>query len=170
MIRIVKSKTSFYFLIELLMLSSACLVIAEAKKPNVMIIFADDVGTGDVPGYWDTSKVDMPNLEAFVANGTTFTDAHSTPLCAASRYTLLSGNYEHRGTSFNGMWVPNYNFGSQFRDRQQSMAQVFRDNGYHTSMYGKWHLGGKVLGSFTLSQYLFIFLKILQSDFSIELA
>lgn len=109
-----------------------------------MIIFADDVGTGDVPGYWDNGgKVNMPNLEHLVRTGTTFTDAHSTPLCATSRYTLLSGNYQHRGTNFAGTWKINYR-GSQFRNGQQSIAQVFRDNGYHTSMFGKWHLGGQI--------------------------
>jgi hypothetical protein len=121
---------------------------ANKKKPNVMIIIADDVGSGDVPGYWDSStrKVDMPNLEALLASGTTFTDAHSTPLCATSRYVLLSGNYQHRGTkAIGGVWALNHEWGSQFRDGQQSIAQVFRDNGYHTSMYGKWHIGGKVV-------------------------
>ena len=115
-----------------------------AKKPNVVIIFADDVGTGDVPGYWNnTSLVDMPNLENLVANGVTFTDAHSTPLCATSRYVLLSGNYQHRGKQPKGLWTLNYKEGNQFRNRQRSLAHVFRDNGYNTAMYGKWHLGGK---------------------------
>ena len=111
------------------------------KKPNVIIIFADDVGTGDVPGYWNTGLVDMPNLRNLVGNGTTFTDAHSTPLCAPSRYVLLSGNYQHRGYRFGGTWTMNYEH-SQFRPGQQSIGQVFRDNGYSTTMFGKWHIGG----------------------------
>ncbi len=111
-------------------------------KPNVMIIFADDVGIGDVPGYFQENKfVHMPNLENLVRNGTTFTDAHSTPLCAPSRYVLLSGNYQHRGQSITGTWNANYDR-NQFRNRQQSIAQVFRDHGYNTAMFGKWHLGG----------------------------
>ena len=107
-------------------------VVAAAKKPNVMIIFADDVGTGDVPGYWNNaSKVNMTNLEYLVANGTTFTDAHSTPLCAPSRYVLLSGNYQHRGTVNDGKWFMSYEEqSSQFRQGQKSLANVFRDNGY----------------------------------------
>ncbi len=121
-----------------------------------MIIFADDVGTGDVPGYWENEDknndkntgnsglIDMPNLKDLVANGITFTDAHSTPLCAPSRYVLLSGNYAHRGTQATGTWSPNHTSGNQFRPGQQSIANVFRDNGYNTAMYGKWHLGGKI--------------------------
>lgn len=107
-----------------------------------MIILADDVGTGDVPGYWNTGLVSMPNLEDLVANGVTFTDAHSTPLCAPSRYVLLSGNYPHRGSDVTGTWSMNYGQGSQFKDGQQSLANVLRNYGYRTSMYGKWHLGG----------------------------
>lgn len=115
----------------------------EAPKPNILIIFADDVGTDDVPGYWDKSdNVKMPNLEKLMSQGTTFTDAHSTPLCAPSRYTLLSGNYPHRGQKDSCIWSLNYEK-SQFIPGQQSIAQVLNDNGYQTSMFGKWHLGGK---------------------------
>ncbi len=103
---------------------------------------ADDVGTGDVPGYWeDSSVVDMPNLESVIQEGTTFTDAHSTPLCAASRYVMLSGNYQYRGALLGGSWTMNYWHGNQFRDKQMSLAQIFRDNGWHTSVFGKWHIG-----------------------------
>ncbi len=110
------------------------------KKPNIMIVFADDVGTGDVPGYWDTtSLVDMPNVQALMDSGTSFTDAHSTPLCAPSRYVLLSGNYQHRGVKFGGTWNVNYE-GNQFRRQQKSIAQILGQNGYKTSMVGKWHL------------------------------
>ncbi len=121
-------------------------ILAETtvKRPNVMIIFADDVGTGDVPGYWNgTNLVDMPNLQNLVDNGLVFTDAHSTPVCAPSRYVLLSGNYQHRGTNFKGTWTLDYSEAGQFRKHQKSLANVFRDNGYNTAMYGKWHLGGK---------------------------
>ena len=114
-----------------------------AKRPNVVIIFADDVGTGDVPGYWNNSSlVKMPNLENLLDHGTTFTDAHSTPLCAPSRYVLLSGNYQHRGVRFAGSWTINYE-GNQFRNGQKSIARVLHNNGYATAMFGKWHLGGK---------------------------
>ena len=128
---------------KLLLLTVMSLVVVEAKKPNVMIVFGDDVGTGDVPGYWNTSQVDMPNLERLLTQGTSFTDAHSTPLCAPSRYVLLSGNYQHRGEQNSGTWTMNYSKGSQFRSGQKSIADVLRDAGYNTAMFGKWHIGGK---------------------------
>lgn len=136
--------------------------LVTGKKPNVVIIFADDVGTGDVPGYWNTGLVDMPNLENLIANGVTFTDAHSTPVCAPSRYVLLSGNYQHRGTNLYGTWSMNYGDGNQFLRKQQSFANVFRDNGYNTAMFGKWHLGGKipVYSNFTRDQRTHINSKV----------
>ncbi len=83
----------------LIILTATCLLLqpTAAKKPNVLIILADDVGTGEVPGPSFDPTVHMPNLENFYKSGVTFTDAHSTPLCAPSRYMLLSGNYQHRG-------------------------------------------------------------------------
>ena len=72
------------------------------KKPNILLVLADDVGTGDIPSYWDSSVVDMPNIDRLAKMGVTFKDAHSTPLCAPSRYMLLSGNYAHRGFRPNG--------------------------------------------------------------------
>jgi arylsulfatase A-like enzyme len=110
-----------------------------------MIIFADDIGTGDIPFYWNTgtSKVDMPNIQALASKGVMFTDAHSTPLCAPSRYMLLSGNYAHRGRLRGGTWniLGQHN---QFRSHEMSIAESLQNNGYHTAMFGKWHLGGKV--------------------------
>ena len=114
-----------------------------AKKPNILVIVGDDVGTGDVPGHWNTGIVNMPNLQNLVDQGTTFTDAHSTPLCGPSRYMLLSGNYQHRGVMYSGLWNLNYKT-NQFQDGQQSIANVLRDNGYDTAMFGKWHIGGKI--------------------------
>lgn len=113
----------------------------EAKKPNVMVIFADDVGTGDVPGYWNSERVNMPHLKNLVAEGVTFTDAHSSPLCAPSRYMFLSGNYQHRGVRYPSIWNLNYKY-NQFKPDQMSIAELLKNNGYDTAMFGKWHLGG----------------------------
>ena len=112
------------------------------KRPNVMVIFADDVGTGDVPGYWGSGKVNMPHLTQLLEEGTTFLDAHSSPLCSPSRYMFLSGNYQHRGERYPSIWNLNYKT-NQFRPEQQSIATVLKDNGYDTAMFGKWHLGGE---------------------------
>lgn len=107
------------------------------KKPNVLIILADDVGTGDIPSYWNSSLVAMPNISRLSQTGVTFTDAHSTPLCSPSRYMLLSGNYQHRGRNPSGTWYIKGQ-GNQFQPNQKSIAEVLRDQaGYHTGMFGK---------------------------------
>ena len=116
------------------------------KKPNILLILADDMGTGDIPFYWkdmDTSLVNMPNLQKLADQGVLFEDAHSTPLCAPSRYMLLSGNYPHRGNEHYGTWDWNKNQ-NQFRDGQKSIAHELGNAGYKTAMFGKWHLGAKI--------------------------
>jgi len=116
----------------------------EKKRPNILIILADDVGTGDLPRYWNSGLVHMPNINGLSEKGVLFTDAHGTPLCAPSRYMLLSGNYQHRGRHYNGRWNIGYQH-NQFQSHQKSIAEVLRDKaGYHTAMFGKWHLGAKV--------------------------
>ncbi len=113
-----------------------------------MIILADDVGFGDVPYYRDGDGFnpdvvpELPHLKQFISEGTAFMDVHSTPLCAPSRYVLLSGNYNHRGQRLSGVWSLNYKQ-NQFRIGQRSIAEVLRDNGYDTSMFGKYHIGGE---------------------------
>ncbi len=102
-----------------------------------MVILADDVGTGDIPVYWDSSSVHMPNIDKLAQMGVTFRDAHSSPLCAPSRYMLLSGNYQHRGRHYNGHWNLDYE-NNQFHSHQKSIAEVLRDlGGYHTAVFGK---------------------------------
>uniref|UniRef100_A0A7S3VEY3 Sulfatase N-terminal domain-containing protein n=1 Tax=Chaetoceros debilis TaxID=122233 RepID=A0A7S3VEY3_9STRA len=111
-------------------------------RPNILLILADDVGTGDV---YTMDKVQMPNLNALMGKGIKFTDAHSTPLCAPSRYMLLSGNYPHRGRNPNGTWNMIQGDTNQFMDGQVSIAQVLKESGgYDTFMAGKYHIGGRV--------------------------
>jgi len=112
------------------------------RKPNILLILADDLGTGDIPAYFNTSMVHMPNIDRLVAKGVTFKDVHSTPLCAPSRYMLLSGLYAHRGRNQGGTWNLKEN-ANQFRGEQKSIAQTLRDSEYNTFMTGKWHLGAK---------------------------
>lgn len=117
----------------------------KVKKPNILLILADDVGQGDLPYYWNSSLVDMPNIDNLHEKGVTFIDAHSTPNCAPSRYMILSGNYIWRSVIPNGKWELNNANENSFTPYQKSIAQTLRDDGgYKTGMYGKWHMGGGV--------------------------
>jgi len=103
-----------------------------------MIILADDVGIGDING-----RVETPNIDKLAQRGTSFLNAHATPLCAPSRYVLLSGNYQHRGRKPGGTWA--LKSASNFKTGQQSLARVLKERGnYMTNVVGKWHLGAKI--------------------------
>lgn len=116
----------------------------KSKRPNILLIFADDVGTEDIPGFWGTNLAPMPNLQKLQAEGVTFFNAHASPLCAPSRYMLLSGNYQHRGNKVPSTW--NFFDGeNQFRAGQKSIAHALKEGGgYHSAMIGKWHIGLKL--------------------------
>ena len=107
-------------------------------RPNIMIIMADDLGIGDIIG-----QVKTPNIDELAREGLSFNNTHATPLCATSRYSLLSGNYNHRARSPAGLWgMEGHN---NFRKGQLSLAKVLRDEGdYKTNVVGKWHLGGRI--------------------------
>jgi len=78
----------------------------------------------------------MPNLEELISKGTLFTDAHSTPLCAPSRYVLMSGNYQHCGRNQGGTWTLD-DKGNAF-EGQESLAHVLRTShaNYHRQENG----------------------------------
>ena len=107
----------------------------EAKKPNVILIMTDDQGYGDL-GSLGSPYVKTPNLDKFYNESVRFTDFHVDPSCSPTRSALLTGNYSARA----GVW---HTIGgrSLLKEGMVTMADVFRDNGYKTAVFGKWHLG-----------------------------
>ncbi|MBS3777498.1 MAG: sulfatase-like hydrolase/transferase, partial [Bacteroidales bacterium] len=114
----------------------------ETKKdfPNIVIIFADDMGYGDVSGLNPEAKTYTPAIDGLIEDGLTFTEAHaSASVSTPSRYGLLTGRYAFRnkinGGNVNG-------FGpSVFEQERRTMAHLLNDAGYTTACVGKWHLG-----------------------------
>src|SRR5210317_1888688 len=77
-----------------------------AENPNVVFIFADDLGYGDLSCYGAT-KVQTPNIDSLARDGRRFTDAHSaSAVCTPSRYALLTGQYPLRAMGGKGSWGP----------------------------------------------------------------
>ncbi|MEM7699790.1 MAG: sulfatase-like hydrolase/transferase, partial [Verrucomicrobiota bacterium] len=68
-----------------------------AEKPNILILYADDLGFGDLTCYDPASKIPTPHLDQLAAGGTRFTDGHSSSgICTPSRYALLTGRHHWR--------------------------------------------------------------------------
>ena len=110
--------------------------------PNVVLIFADDLGYGDV-GCYGATKVQTPNIDRLAAEGRRFTDAHSaSAVCTPSRFGLLTGQYPIRGAGGQGLWGPAPITSPLLIDTGTlTIADVFKSGGYETAVFGKWHLG-----------------------------
>ena len=126
-----------YCLLTLAMLA-APLAQVYAQQPNIVIIYADDMGYGDLQCQNDASKIPTPNLNQLASEGMRFTDAHSSSgICSPSRYALLTGTYHWRRQ--HGIVT---SFGEPFFDESDvTLPEVLRNNGYKTASIGKWHLG-----------------------------
>lgn len=110
-------------------------------RPNFLVILTDDVGWGDFQCYSPQSKIVAPNVDRLAREGMRFTHAHtSSALCAPTRYSMVTGNYPWRGRDPAGTW--GFNVPSQLRPGQRTAANLLRDAGYRTAMFGKAGFGG----------------------------
>ncbi|NQZ59262.1 MAG: sulfatase-like hydrolase/transferase [Lentisphaeraceae bacterium] len=109
-----------------------------AAKPNIVIIYADDMGYGDMSCQNPEAKLTTPNLDQLASEGMRFTDGHSSSgICTPSRYALLTGNYHWR--RMHG--IANAFGSSVFKDNELTLARMLKAQGYRTACIGKWHLG-----------------------------
>ena len=111
---------------------------SDTKRPNVILLVADDIGYGDLSPYGEPT-VSTPQVERLASRGLRFTDAHAVASTSTpSRYSLLTGHYSWRR---NDTGVAAGNAGMIIRPEQQTVADLFRQQGYVTGAVGKWHLG-----------------------------
>jgi arylsulfatase A-like enzyme len=112
----------------------------EEPLPNVVFIFADDMGYGEIQALNpERSKIPTPHLNQLVMEGMAFTDAHtSSSVCTPSRYSLLTGRYNWRTKLQSGV-VQGGGDPLIAADRM-TLASLLRNQGYSTSIVGKWHL------------------------------
>ncbi|MEQ8765717.1 MAG: arylsulfatase [Planctomycetota bacterium] len=121
-----------------LVLTTTAIASDLPRRPNIVILYADDLGYGDLGCYGTGSKIPTPNLDRLAGEGLRFTDAHSSSgICTPSRYALLTGRYHWR--KFHG--IVNAFGGSVFSSERLTLPEMLRASGYRTACIGKWHLG-----------------------------
>lgn len=108
------------------------------QKPNVIVFYADDLGYGDLQCYGG-KNVPTPNIDRLASEGCRFTNAFAVAATSTpSRYSLLTGQYAWRKS---GTDIARGDAGMIIRPEQYTMADMFKNEGYVTSAFGKWHLG-----------------------------
>ena len=108
------------------------------RPPNVIIIYADDLGYGDL-GCFGVKKIKTPQLDKMAKQGTRFTSFYvSQAVCSASRAALMTGKYSNRTGILGALGPKNTN---GLPREHTTMAEMLKTLGYATSMIGKWHLG-----------------------------
>lgn len=115
-------------------------------KPNIVLIYTDDQGYGDVSAINENAKFNTPNMDRIVNEGAYFSDAHTTAgICTPSRYGILTGRYNWR-TTMKKSGV-GYAHPCLIENGRMTLASLLKENGYHTAMIGKWHLGMQFPGN-----------------------
>jgi arylsulfatase A-like enzyme len=125
-------------LLPLIAILSVYFTIPVKKPPNIVLIFMDDLGYGDLSCYGALSY-QTPNLDRLAAEGVRFTNfLTAQAVCSASRAALLTGCYPNR-IGFSGALMPTSKVG--IADSETTLAEVLKEKGYKTGIFGKWHLG-----------------------------
>jgi arylsulfatase A-like enzyme len=126
-----------FILTALLLPATGALSAADVPKPNIVLIFIDDMGYADI-GPFGNTKVRTPHLDRMATEGMKFTSFYAAPVCSMSRACLMTGCYNAR-VSIPGVLFPRDKIG--LHPNEITLAEIVKPKGYATACIGKWHLG-----------------------------
>lgn len=116
------------------------LTVAQAARPNFVVVLADDLGFGDL-GCYGSASILSPRIDQFATEGLRFTSCYAAhPNCSPSRAGLMTGRTPFRLGIYN--WIPMFS-PMHVKQAEITIATLLRDAGYETCQVGKWHLNGK---------------------------
>ncbi len=119
--------------VSLILALTGCVALAE--KPNIVLLITDDQGYGDLACHGNP-VIKTPHMDAMAAESSQLSDYHVAPTCSPTRAALLTGHWTNR----TGVWHTIMGR-SMLRTNEITLAQLLKNNGYTTGMFGKWHLG-----------------------------
>ena len=125
---------------DFLMTAAAGAFAQTRRRPNIVLIMADDMGFSDLGCYG--SEIPTPNLDRLASGGLRFTQFYNGARCCPTRAALLTGLYSHQagiGHMVDNRGTPAYQ--GYLNDRSVTIAEALRAAGYRTAMAGKWHVG-----------------------------
>jgi arylsulfatase A-like enzyme len=108
---------------------------ADARPPNVLLIITDDQGWGDL-GFHGNDKIKTPHLDALARQSVVLKNFYVSPVCTPTRASLMTGRYNYRTGA-----IDTYRGRAMMHPDEVTLAEMFRDAGYRTGIFGKWHLG-----------------------------
>ncbi|MFR9620822.1 MAG: arylsulfatase [Rikenellaceae bacterium] len=130
-----KRRNEFFAMASAVPLLFAGCAESVSESPNVILILADDIGYGDIAALGN-NIIQTPNLDRLHSQSVSFSQYHVSPTSSPTRAALMTGRHNDN----TGVWHT-VNGRSLILERETTMAQIFRDNGYATAIFGKWHLG-----------------------------
>lgn len=121
--------------LSLLLFTACAKTEKEPKRPNVILVMTDDQGYGDF-GFTGNPFIQTPNIDTMASESAQMTNFYVSPVCAPTRASLMTGRYNYRTRCIDTF------LGRAMMDTKEvTIAEIMREAGYATSIFGKWHLG-----------------------------